>query len=60
MKAYLDNLCSNITKRFQNEKSLYNERQRNDHFEQILHSDSERQRRKDLVLAQLKMKTGEN
>uniref|UniRef100_A0A914Y1Y7 PX domain-containing protein n=1 Tax=Panagrolaimus superbus TaxID=310955 RepID=A0A914Y1Y7_9BILA len=55
-KAYLDNLSSTITKRYEKEKAAYFEHQRKEHIEELLHSDTERQRRRDLVLAQLRMR----
>uniref|UniRef100_A0AC35FPT2 PX domain-containing protein n=1 Tax=Panagrolaimus sp. PS1159 TaxID=55785 RepID=A0AC35FPT2_9BILA len=56
LKAYLDKLSTAITKRFEKEKSAYFEHQRNEYIEELLHSDGERSRRRDLVLAKLRMR----
>uniref|UniRef100_A0AC34FNF6 PX domain-containing protein n=1 Tax=Panagrolaimus sp. ES5 TaxID=591445 RepID=A0AC34FNF6_9BILA len=55
-KAYLEKISSTLTKRYEKEKAAYFEHQRKEHIEELLHSDTERQRRRELVLAQLRMR----
>lgn len=55
-KAFLDELSLSITKKFEKDKTSFFQHQRKEHIEELLHSDHERQRRKELVLAQLRMR----
>ncbi|KAE9556069.1 hypothetical protein FO519_000703 [Halicephalobus sp. NKZ332] len=57
VKSSLEKLSSNILNRFLSDRMTFNEKQKQEHLEELMHCDFERQRRKELVLAQLKNST---
>ena len=54
VKSSLEKLSNSILTRFLSDRTTFNEKQRQEHLEELMHCDFERQRRKELVLAQLK------
>jgi len=54
VKSSLEKLSNNILSRFLSDRATFNEKQKQEHLEELMHCDFERQRRKELVLAQLK------
>uniref|UniRef100_A0A7E5A093 PX domain-containing protein n=1 Tax=Panagrellus redivivus TaxID=6233 RepID=A0A7E5A093_PANRE len=53
-KALLETIRQKYTQRFHADKAAFNERRRIDHFQELIQSDAERNRRRELVLAQLR------
>lgn len=53
-KALLETISLKFTQRFQADKAAYNEKRRIEHFQELVQSDAERERRRQLVLAQLR------